>query len=202
MKMLKKIKTDMWISVVMMFLIGVLFVVRPQDSLEITAIIAGVIIFVNGIYDLVYYKRAWIDLYSRGTLFEGIMKCILGIFIFTHAVIMTVLFSYVFSIYIIINGIICLETTVYMRRLFHVSSVGYVILSVLVVLGGIIMMFFSPDTVKAAAIMTGIVFITNAVIDSIILYRIQKISKECAGQIQEAVDALNGNIIDVDDDVR
>lgn len=29
MKMLKKIKTDMWISVVMMFLIGVLFVVRP-----------------------------------------------------------------------------------------------------------------------------------------------------------------------------
>ena len=39
-------------------------------------------------------------------------------------------------------------------------------------------------------------------IDSIILYRIQKISKECAGQIQEAVDALNGNIIDVDDDVR
>lgn len=102
MKMLKKIKTDMWISVVMMFLIGVLFVVRPQDSLEITAIIAGVIIFVNGIYDLVYYKRAWIDLYSRGTLFEGIMKCILGIFIFTHAGIMTVLFSYVFSIYIII----------------------------------------------------------------------------------------------------
>ena len=50
--------------------------------------------------------------------------------------------------------------------------------------------------------MTGIIFITNAVIDSIILYRIQKISKECAGQIQEAVDALNGNIIDVDDDVR
>ena len=187
MKMLKKIKTDMWISVVMMFLIGVLFVVRPQDSLEITAIIAGVIIFVNGIYDLVYYKRAWI---------------ILGIFIFTHAGIMTVLFSYVFSIYIIINGIICLETTVYMRRLFHVSSVGYVILSALVVLGGIIMMFFSPDTVKAAAIMTGIIFITNAVINSVILYRIQKISKECAGQIQEAVDALNGNIIDVDDDVK
>ena len=34
MKMLKKIKTDMWISVVMMFLIGVLFIVRPQDSLD------------------------------------------------------------------------------------------------------------------------------------------------------------------------
>ena len=37
MKMLKKIKTDMWISVVMMFLIGVLFVAimkRHEDALR------------------------------------------------------------------------------------------------------------------------------------------------------------------------
>ena len=199
MKMLKKIKTDMWISVVMMFLIGVLFVVRPQDSLEITAIIAGVIIFVNGIYDLVYYKRAWIDLYSRGTLFEGIMKCILGIFIFTHAGITTVLFSYVFSIYIIINGIICMETAIYMQRTFEVNCRKYVILSCFVVLGGIIMMFFSPNTVKTAAIMTGIIFIINAVIDGVILYHIQKISRQSVEKIQDAVDELSGNIIDEDD---
>ena len=38
MKMLKKIKTDMWINVFMMLLIGILFIVRPQDSLEVTAI--------------------------------------------------------------------------------------------------------------------------------------------------------------------
>ena len=59
MKMLKKIKTDMWISVLMMFLIGILFVVRPQDSLEITAIIAGVIIFVN-------VSMTWFIIRERG----------------------------------------------------------------------------------------------------------------------------------------
>ena len=55
--------------------------------------------------------------YRRGiqSLFEGIMKCVLGIFIITHAGITTVLFSYVFSIYIIINGIICIETAIYMQ---------------------------------------------------------------------------------------
>ena len=52
MKMLKKIKTDMWINVFMMLLIGILFIVRPQDSLEVTAIIAGAVIFANGIFDL------------------------------------------------------------------------------------------------------------------------------------------------------
>ena len=50
MKMLKKIKTDMWINVFMMLLIGILFIVRPQDSLEVTAIIAGAVIFANGIF--------------------------------------------------------------------------------------------------------------------------------------------------------
>ena len=98
MKMLKKIKTDMWINVFMMLLIGILFIVRPQDSLVITAIIAGIVIFANGIFDLIYYMRVWTDFYSRGSLFEGIMKCVLGIFIVTHAGVTTVLFSYVFSI--------------------------------------------------------------------------------------------------------
>ena len=58
MKVLKKIETDMWINVIMMFLIGVLFIVRPQNSLESVAIIAGIIIFVNGIFDL-FYDIKW-----------------------------------------------------------------------------------------------------------------------------------------------
>ena len=176
-----------------------MFIVRPQDSLEITAIIAGIVIFANGIFDLIYYMRVWTDFYSRGSLFEGIMKCVLGIFIVTHAGITTVLFSYVFSIYIIINGIICMETAIYMQRAFEVNCRKYVILSCVVVLGGIIMMFFSPNTVRTAAIMTGIIFIINAVIDGVILYRIQKVSRQCTGKLQDAVDELNGNIIDEDD---
>lgn len=199
MKMLKKIKTGMWINVFMMLLIGILFIVHPQDSLEVTAIIAGAVIFANGIFDLIYYLRVWADFYSRGSLFEGIMKCVLGIFIFTHAGITTVLFSYVFSIYIIINGIICMETAIYMQRTFEVNCRKYVILSCFAVLGGIIMMFFSPNTVKTAAIMTGIIFIINAVIDGVILYHIQKISRQSVEKIQDAVDELSGNIIDEDD---
>lgn len=196
MKMIKKIKMDMWINVFMLLLIGIVFVVRPQDSLEVAAMIAGAVILANGIFDLIYYFRVWVDFYSRGSLFEGIMKCVLGIFIITHAGITTVLFSYVFSIYIIINGIICIETAIYMQRAFEVNCIKDVILSCFVVVGGIIMMFFSPNTVKLAAIMTGIIFIINAVIDGVILYRIHRISRKCAEKLQDAVDELSGNIID------
>ena len=187
MKMIKKIKMDMWINVFMMLLIGILFIVRPQDSLEVAAMIAGGVIVANGIFDLIYYFRVWVDFYSRGSLFEGIMKCVLGIFIITHAGITTVLFSYVFSIYIIINGIICIETAIYMQRAFEVNCRKDVILSCFVVVGGIIMMFFSPNTVKLAAIMTGIIFIINAVIDGVILYRIHRISRQCDGKLKDCL---------------
>lgn len=91
-----------------------------------------------------------------------------------------------------------METAIYMQRTFEVNCRKYVILSCFVVLGGIIMMFFSPNTVKTAAIMTGIIFIINAVIDGVILYRIHKIRRQCAEKIQDAVDELSGNIIDED----
>lgn len=58
---------------------------------------------------------------------------------------------------------------------------------------------FSPGTVKTAAIMTGIIFIINAVIDGVILYRIHKVSRQFAGKIHDVVDELSGNIIDKDD---
>ena len=92
-----------------------------------------------------------------------------------------------------------METAIYMQRAFKVNCGKYVILSCFVVLGGIIMMFFSPNTVKTAAIMTGIIFIINAVIDGVILYRIHKISRQCTEKIQDTVDELSGNIIDEDD---
>lgn len=185
MKILKKIKTDMWINVFMMFLIGVLFIVRPQDSLEVTAIIVGIVIFANGIFDLLYYLKGWNDFYSSGSLFEGIIKCVLGIFIFTHAGLMTVLFSYVFSVYIIINGIICMETAIYIQKVFEEKCGRLVAVSACIVLVGIVMMFFSPDTVKAVAILTGIIFILSAATDIVILLRIHKATREFTPKLQE-----------------
>ena len=79
MKILKKIKIDMWINAIMTLIIGILFIARPQGAMEVTAIVAGAVIFANGLIDLIYYMNIWSELYIRGVLFEGILKCILGI---------------------------------------------------------------------------------------------------------------------------
>ena len=53
MKTLKKIKLDMWTNAIMTVLIGVLFIIKPHDSLKVIAIIAGILILCSGIFDLV-----------------------------------------------------------------------------------------------------------------------------------------------------
>ncbi len=104
MKTLKKIKLDMWINAIMTVLLGVLFIIKPYDSFKVIAVIAGIMILCSGIFDLFYDLKFRLNTYfMQGLLFEGILKCILGIFIITHAGITIVLFSYVFSIFIIIN---------------------------------------------------------------------------------------------------
>ena len=197
MKALKKIKLDMWINAIMTVLIGVLFIIKPYDSFKVIAVIAGIMILCSGIFDLFYDLKFRLNTYfMQGSLFEGILKCILGIFIITHAGITIVLFSYVFSIFIIINGVICMETAVCMKDIFHVRCTSYVILSCIIILAGISMMFFSPDTVSAAALMAGIIFILNGIIDIFILYRLSKIGKKYALEMKNVFDEVNGNIID------
>ena len=58
-----------------------------------------------------------------------------------------------------------METAVCMKDIFHVRCISYLVLSCIIILAGISMMFFSPDTVSAAALMAGIIFILNGVID-------------------------------------
>ena len=74
MKILKTIKIDMWINAIMTLIIGILFIARPQGAMEVTAIVAGAVIFANGLIDLIYYMNIWSELYIRGVLFEGILK--------------------------------------------------------------------------------------------------------------------------------
>ena len=56
-------------------------------------------------------------------------------------------------------------------------------------------MFFSPDTVSAAALMAGIIFILNGIIDIFILYRLSKIGKKYALEMKNVFDEVNGNIM-------
>ena len=71
---------------------------NAHDSLKVISIIAGILIVCSGIFDLIYVSKLRRNTYfTYGTLFEGILKCILGIFIATHAGIMPLIIMYILN---------------------------------------------------------------------------------------------------------
>ena len=97
MKTLNKVKISIWINALSTIVIGILFLINPQESFQIITILAGIIITFTGIVDFIYYFSGWLDIYfMKNTLLSGILKCVLGIFVLTHISMMTTFFSYIF----------------------------------------------------------------------------------------------------------
>ena len=101
MKTLNKVKISIWINALSAIVIGILFLINPQESFQIITILAGIIITFTGIVDFIYYFSGWLDIYfMKNTLLSGILKCVLGIFVLTHISMMTTFFSYIFKFYL------------------------------------------------------------------------------------------------------
>ena len=55
MKTLNKVKISIWINALSAIVIGILFLINPQESFQIITILAGIIITFTGIVDFIYY---------------------------------------------------------------------------------------------------------------------------------------------------
>ena len=134
MKTLNKVKMSIWINALSAIAIGILFLINPQESFEVVTIIAGIIITATGIIDFIYYLNGWLDIYfMKNTLLSGFLKCTLGIFVLTHIPLMTIFFSYIFSLYIIISALYCLEAYTFMKSMITSSiTFDYFIVTILI----------------------------------------------------------------------
>ena len=61
------------------------------------------------------------------------------------------------------------------------------------------MLFITPDTVTVAAIMGGVIFLFNGIVNLILLFWLNKIEHICTDEINEVIDDIEGNIIDEED---
>ena len=66
---------SIWINALSAIVIGILFLINPQESFQIITILAGIIITFTGIIDFIYYFSGWLDIYfMKNTLLSGILK--------------------------------------------------------------------------------------------------------------------------------
>ena len=185
MKTLNKVKMSIWINALSAIAIGILFLINPQESFEVITIIAGIIITATGIIDLIYYLNGWLDIYfMKNTLLSGFLKCTLGIFVLTHIPLMTIFFSYIFSLYIIISALYCLEVYTFMKSMITSSiTFDYFIVTILI-FTGLVMFFLAPSTVISSSFVIGILFLVNGIGNLLIALRLTKLTKQYRNYLQ------------------
>lgn len=185
MKTLNKVKISIWINALSAIVIGILFLINPQESFQIITILAGIIITFTGIVDFIYYFSGWLDVYfMKNTLLSGILKCVLGIFVLTHISMMTTFFSYIFSLYIIISALYCLEAYTFIKSMISYSlTFDYVVVTILI-FTGLAMFFLAPSTVISSSVVIGILFLINGISNLFIAFRLTRIIKQYRTYIQ------------------
>ena len=180
MKTLNKVKTSIWINALSAIIIGILFLINPQESFQMITIIAGI-----SILDFIYYFNGWLDIYfMKNTLLSGFLKCLLGIFVLTHIPLMTTFFSYIFSLYIIVSALYCFEAYTFIKSMISYSlTFDYVVVTILI-FTGLAMFFLAPSTVISSSFVIGILFLINGISNLFIAFRLTRIIKQYRTYIQ------------------
>lgn len=197
MEIFKRLRYRAILNAVLTIVIGLMFIINPYGVTSSIAVVAGIIILCNGIFDIAgYISTSGYGYLMRGGLLSGILKCILGIFIFTHTDAMVALFSYIFSFFIILNGINCLESAMQLKR----AGIGgwgvNAALSILVIAAGTGVLFFPIGAASTAAVGIGVILVADGVNELFTVYRMKKIGKEFYRSFRDMKDEIDGNIID------
>lgn len=198
MELFKKIRVNMTVNAVLTIVIGILFVLNPGGTGSTIALIAGIAILLSGISDIIRYisDREYGFLVS-GSLFGGVIKCVLGLFAVTHTGTIITLLTYILSVFVIIGGVNCLESSMQLKKA-HVSAWGInMALSAVILAAGIFMLFFPFDAASTAIIIVGVILIADGLNELFTSWRLKKIGKEFGKTIKEIKDEIDGNIIDM-----
>ncbi len=197
MEFLKQIRWNMGVNALLTIFIGILFIVNPGGTTALIATVAGIVILVMGIADVIRYFTSGGYGFLYGSLSAGIIKGVLGLFILTHTAMVITLLSYLISIFIIISGVNSLEGAMQLRR-GGVRGWGVnLALALAFIVIGILILIFPIDAASSMMVLVGVILVADGLSGLFTARRMRKIAKGYEDQLKNIRDAINGNIIDM-----
>lgn len=187
-KVLKKLKTNIVISALLCIVLGIVLVVWPDMSMQITCTAIGVVLLAGGIMRLIeYFVMRDGSMYAQMNLIMGIVLAVVGFWIVLKPDKVLAIIPIIIGIVIVLHGLNNLQQTVTLCKEKYDKWWVALILGILTVGFGILLIcrpFAALDTV---VILIGIFLIYDGVSDLWIVSRIHRVAKELK-QEMEALD--------------
>ncbi len=164
----RKIGSNLVTQAILSILLGLFLLIWPQATVVTLIYILGAYLALSGVIALVtYFRHRKRYGGSEGTLVAGILFIIAALicFIFTRQV--ASLFTLIFGILIALSGILNMVRTVELRRSFGGIWVLFMIISLLIAIGGIVIIFYPFQSTVFFILVLGIILIVKGVIELI-----------------------------------
>jgi len=186
----KKIKWETLITALFAIAIGIVFIVMPQSSADVTCIVLGSILVALGAFLLALYLLSFVSL--SHLLLLGILLVTTGILFLTQPGIMKNLFSIVLGLFLIVDGIIKFENGISCTSAKVKGSWLLYVMAICSVALGFVVVFGSFDYVM---LLCGISLVVDGVFDVVTTIVFSSYVRKTEKQIKNL---LKHDVIDVE----
>ncbi|MCD8365931.1 MAG: DUF308 domain-containing protein [Clostridiales bacterium] len=159
-----------WFSI----LLGAIFIINPGGTGKVIVVIAGVVLLIVGIADIIRRFTTGNDCSSGARRISGFVKLILGIFVLTHIGTVLALLAYILGIVILVWGGRNLEDTLWQKHEGMTDGTMRILWSVLVIAAGVFLLFFPFGAVNTVILIAGVILVLYGVSELYTLYRDKK----------------------------
>lgn len=173
-EILIKIKNLSLITIAAGFIIGIVLLVRPDETVQFISILCGVTVIMLGI-------GAWISYFTK---FKSIILAILGTLAIIAGIILCVRYRsivsaviFLFGVFVLVGGIVDLISAIDAKRNDLKSWIVSVIMSAVTIILGLIVIINPFDSIMVLTQLLGAGLIVYAIMDLISFIQIRKIVK-------------------------
>ena len=161
---IKSIRKHMLLASILLLVLGICFIVWPDEAARILARATAIVIIAVGLFELILFfigkKKGVVDIPA---IISGVLLGALGIYLLIQPDTMLKFFNIIFGIIIIIIGLDHIFQAIFIIR--HIRSLWWISLSVgLVALGLGVLTLLNPfSAIRTAMIIVGITMVVEAI---------------------------------------
>lgn len=160
---IKTIRKHMLLTSILLLLLGVCFIVWPDEAARMLARASAIVILAVGVFEIILFalgkKKGVVDIPA---IISGVLLCALGIYLLIKPDTMLNFFNIIFGIVIIIIGLDHIFQAIFIIR--HIRKLWWITLIVgLVALGLGVLTLLNPfSAIRTAMIVVGITMVIEA----------------------------------------
>ncbi|MDY4996859.1 MAG: DUF308 domain-containing protein [Bacilli bacterium] len=148
---------------IIFLLLGIIFLIYPNISIQVVAYLIAFILIGSGIYLIGLEFTNRIIFFPMDTLFNGIISVILGTIILIYPNIFQIIIPIMLGTYFILDSIFKLKVITFLRRIDNTSWILTLLLTILSIICGIVLIANPLDSSIAIALFAGIILIVYSI---------------------------------------